>query len=91
MANTNIDLVGLDFSSLKNNLKSFLKNNSQFKDIDYDGANINVLLDILAYNTYLNGFYTNMVASEMFLDSAQLRDSVVSHAKELNYVPRSFN
>lgn len=91
MANTNIDLVGLDFSSLKNNLKSFLKNNTQFKDIDYDGANINVLLDVLAYNTYLNGFYTNMVASEMFLDSAQLRDSVISHAKELNYVPRSFN
>lgn len=91
MANTNIDLVGLDFNSLKNNLKSFLKNNTQFKDIDYEGANINVLLDVLAYNTYLNGFYTNMVASEMFLDSAQLKDSVISHAKELNYTPRSFN
>ena len=91
MANTTIDLVGLDFNSLKNNLKSFLKNNTQFKDIDYEGSNINVLLDVLAYNTYLNGFYTNMVASEMFLDSAQLRDSVISHAKELNYVPRSFN
>lgn len=91
MANTNIDLVGLDFNSLKDNLKSFLKNNTQFKDIDYEGSNINVLLDVLAYNTYLNGFYTNMVASEMFLDSAQLKDSVVSHAKELNYTPRSFN
>ena len=54
------------------------------------GTNINTLLDVLAYNTYLNGFYTNMVASEMFLDSAQLKDSVVSHAKELNYTPRSF-
>lgn len=91
MANTNIDLVGLDFNSLKNNLKSFLKNNTQFKDIDYEGSNIGVLLDVLAYNTYLNGFYTNMVASEMFLDSAQLKDSIVSHAKELNYTPRSFN
>lgn len=91
MANTNIDLVGLDFNSLKNNLKAFLKNNTQFKDIDYEGSNINVLLDVLAYNTYLNGFYTNMVASEMFLDSAQLKDSIVSHAKELNYTPRSFN
>ena len=90
MANTNIDLVGLDFNSLKSNLKSFLKNNTQFKDIDYEGSNINTLLDVLAYNTYLNGFYTNMVASEMFLDSAQLKDSVVSHAKELNYTPRSF-
>jgi hypothetical protein len=91
MANTNINLVGLDFNTLKDNLKSFLKNNTQFKDLDYEGSNINVLLDVLAYNTYLNGFYTNMVASEMFLDTAQLRDSVVSHAKELNYVPRSFN
>lgn len=90
MANTSIDLVGLDFASLKDNLKNFLKNNTQFKDLDYEGSNINVLLDVLAYNTYLNGFYTNMVASEMFLDTAQLRDSVVSHAKELNYVPRSF-
>ena len=90
MANTNFNLVGLDFNSLKDNLKSFLKNNTQFKDLDYEGANINVLLDVLAYNTYLNGFYTNMVASEMFLDSAQLRDSVISHAKELNYIPRSF-
>lgn len=91
MANTNIDLVGLDFNSLKNNLKTFLKNNTQFKDLDYEGSNINVLLDLLSYNTYLNNFYTNMVASEMFLDTAQLRDSIVSHAKELNYVPRSFN
>lgn len=90
MANTTIDLVGLDFNSLKNNLKSFLQNNTQFKDLDYEGSNINVLLDVLAYNTYLNAFYTNMVASEMFLDTAQLRDSVVSHAKELNYTPRSF-
>jgi hypothetical protein len=90
MANTNIDLVGLDFISLKNNLKTFLKTNTQFKDLDYEGSNINVLLDVLAYNSYLNAFYTNMVASEMFLDTAQLRDSIVSHAKELNYVPRSF-
>lgn len=91
MANTSIDLVGLDFTDLKNNLKSFLKTNTQFKDVDFEGSNMNVLLDLLAYNTYLNGFYTNMVASEMFLDTAQLRDSVVSHAKELNYIPRSFN
>ena len=91
MANTSIDLVGLDFTDLKNNLKSFLKTNTQFKDVDFEGSNMSVLLDLLAYNTYLNGFYTNMVASEMFLDTAQLRDSIVSHAKELNYVPRSFN
>ena len=91
MANTSIDLVGLDFADIKSNLKTFLKNNTQFKDLDYEGSNINVLLDVLSYNTYLNAFYTNMVASEMFLDTAQLRDSVISHAKELNYTPRSFN
>ncbi len=90
MANTSIDLVGLDFSTIKSNLKNFLKTNTQFKDVDFEGSNINVLLDLLAYNTYLNGYYTNMVASEMFLDSAQLRDSIISHAKELNYLPRSF-
>src|SRR5690606_39086988 len=56
-----------------------------------DGSNMSTLLDLLSYNTYLNSFYLNMVANEMFLDSAQLRDSVVSHAKELNYLPRSFS
>lgn len=90
MANTNLSLIGLDFADLKTNFKTFLKNNTQFKDIDYEGSNINVLLDLLSYNTYLNSFYTNMVASEMFLDTAQLRDNVVSHAKELNYIPRSY-
>ncbi len=90
MANTSINLVGLDFASLKDNLKTYLKTNTQFKDLDYEGSNINVLLDLLAYNTYLNSFYTNMVASEMFLDTATLRDSVVSHAKSLNYTPRSY-
>lgn len=91
MANTNLNLVGLDFQDIKDNLKSYLKRTSSpFKDIDYEGSNINSLLDVLSYNTFLNSFYLNMVASEMFLDSAVLRDSVISHAKELNYVPRSF-
>ena len=90
MANTSIDLVGLDFQTIKTNLKTYLKNNSAFKDVDFEGSNINTLVDLLSYNTYLNSFYTNMVASEMFIDTAQLRDSVVSHAKSLNYTPRSF-
>jgi len=64
--------------------------NSAFKDVDFEGSNINTLVDLLSYNTYLNSFYTNMVASEMFIDTAQLRDSVISHAKSLNYTPRSF-
>lgn len=90
MANTNIDLVGLDFDSIKSNLKTYMKGKGAFSDIDFEGSNMSVLLDLLAYNTYLNGFYLNMVASEMFLDSAMLRDSIISHAKELNYLPRSF-
>lgn len=90
MANTNIDLVGLDFDTIKSNLKTYMRSKGAFSDIDFEGSNMSVLLDLLAYNTYLNGFYLNMVASEMFLDSATLRDSIISHAKELNYLPRSF-
>ena len=90
MANSSINLVDLDFNVLKSSFKDYLASQARFKDYNFDGSNINVLLDVLAYNTYLNSFYLNMVASEMFMDTAQLRDSVVSHAKELNYLPRSF-
>lgn len=88
-ANTSISLVNLDFDTLKASLKTYLKNQSLFQDYDFDGSNMSVLLDILSYNTYLNTFYLNMVASEMFIDSAQLRNSVISIAKALNYTPRS--
>lgn len=90
MANSSINLVDLDFNVLKNSFKDYLASQARFKDYNFEGSNISVLLDVLAYNTYLNSFYMNMVASEMFLDTAQLRDSVISHAKELNYLPRSF-
>lgn len=89
-ANSSIALTSLDFDAYKEELKSFLKSQPHFQDYDFEASNIAVLLDILALNTYQNGFYMNMIGNEMFLDSAQLRDSVVSHAKELNYVPRSF-
>lgn len=89
MANTSISLVNLDFDTLKAQLKTYLRGQAQFSDYDFDGSNMSVLLDILAYNTHLNAFYLNMVASEMFLDSAQLRNSVVSIAKSLNFTPRS--
>jgi hypothetical protein len=89
-SNSSINLVSLDFDTIKSNLKTFMKSQDVFKDYDFEGSNINVLLDILSYNSYLNGFYLNMVAAESFLDSAQLKDSIVSHAKELNYLPRSF-
>jgi len=84
------DLTTLDFDSIKDNLKNYLKQQTIFQDYDFEGSNMSVLLDILSYNSYLNGFYLNMIGSEMFLDSALLRDSVISHTKELNYVPRSF-
>jgi hypothetical protein len=89
MANNFLTTTELDFNSLKNSLKTYLSGQSQFSDYNFDGSNISVLLDLLTYNTYLNNFYLNMIGSEMFLDTAQLRESIVSHAKELNYIPRS--
>lgn len=79
----------LDFDTIKNNLKTFLNQQSEFTDYDFEGSGLSVLLDILAYNTHYNAYYLNMVANESFLDTAQLRDSVVSHAKTLGYVPYS--
>jgi len=90
MANSSISLTQLDFNEYKASLKAYLTEQQEFKDYDFDGSNLSVLLDVLAYNTYQNAFYMNMVSNEMFLDSARLRDSVISHAKELNYLPRSF-
>lgn len=90
MANSSIVLTNVDFDTIKSTFKSYLQSQERFNDYDFDGSNISVLLDVLAYNTFHNAFYLNMIGNEMFLDSAQLRDSVVSHAKELNYVPQSF-
>jgi hypothetical protein len=79
----------LDFDAIKNNLKSFLKQQNEFTDYDFEGSGLSVLLDILAYNTHYNAYYLNMVANESFLDTALLRNSVVSHAKTLGYTPYS--
>lgn len=89
MANTSLQLTSLDFDTLKDEFKTYLKSQQKFADFDFEGSNINVLLTILAHNTFKNSFYLNMVAAESFLDSAQLIESVRSHAKELNYCPRS--
>lgn len=88
-ANGFLSTTQLDLAAYKNNLKQYLRQQPRFQDYDFEGSNLSVLLDILAYNTYQNALYLNMVGSEMFLDTAQLRESIVSHAKELNYVPRS--
>ena len=79
----------LDFFETKSALKTYLSNQDRFADYDFEGSNMNVLLDLLAYNTFYNNYYYNMAISEMFLDSAQERNSMISHAKELNYLPRS--
>jgi len=89
MANSSLSVANLDFSDIKGNLKQYLQSQDLLKDYDFEGSNMNVMLDILSYNTYMQNFYLNMVAAEGFIDSAQLRDSVVSHAKTLNYLPGS--
>ena len=82
-------ITELDFDTIKENLKTFLNQQSEFTDYDFEGSGLNILLDILAYNTHYNAYYLNMVANESFLDTALLRDSVISHAKVLGYVPYS--
>lgn len=88
-ANSATSLVDLDFDKIKSNLKTHMKSQSIIRDYDFEGSNINVLLDVLSYNTSLNNYYINMLSNEMFLDTAQERDSILAHIKELNYVPRS--
>jgi hypothetical protein len=84
-----LNVAELDFDTIKQNLKNFLKQQNEFTDYDFDGSGLSVLLDILAYNTHYQAYYLNMIANEAFLDSALLRDSVVSHAKTLGYTPYS--
>lgn len=79
----------LDFDTIKENLKTYLRSQEEFQDYDFEGSGLSVLLDILAYNTHYMGFYLNMVGNEMFLDTAQIRSSVLSHAKSINYIPES--
>ena len=88
-SNTNIQVASLDFGGIKQNFINYLQSQDTFKDYNFTGSALSTLLDVLAYNTQYNAFYLNMVANEMFLDSALQRSSVISHAKMLNYVPQS--
>ena len=88
-ANTALRIAELDFISIRNNLKTFLQSQSEFTDYDFEGSGLSVLLDILSYNTHYMGYYLNMIGSEMFLDTAQIRGSVLSHAKHIGYLPSS--
>ena len=84
-----INVSEVDFTSIKSNLKTYLTSQDAFKDYNFEGSAMNTLLDVLSYNTHYNAVYANMVANEMFLDSAVKRDSVVSLAKHLGYIPSS--
>lgn len=88
-ANNVLRVSELDYASIRENLKTYLRSQSEFNDFDFEGSGMSVLLDLLAYNTHYMGYYLNMVANEAFLDTAQLRPSILSQAKLLNYVPRS--
>ena len=88
-ANSAIRVTDLNFSQIKNNLKTFLRAKPEFTDYDFEGSGLSNLLDLLAYNTYQQSIYVNMVGNEMFLDSAQIRNNVVARAKMLGYTPTS--
>jgi len=84
-----LEVSELDFDTIKTNLKNFLSDQNEFSDYNFDASALSVLLDLLAYNTHYNAFYLNMVANEMFLDTATIRSSVVSRAKHMGYTPVS--
>ena len=79
----------LDFEQIKTTLKDYLRSNSNFTDYDFEGSNLSSIIDVLAYNTYITSYNANMVANEVFLDSATLRENVVALARNIGYVPRS--
>ena len=81
--------TNLDFDQIKTSIKDYLRANSTFTDFDFEGSNFSVLIDTLAYNTYITSFNSNMVVNESFLDSATVRENVVSLARNIGYVPRS--
>ncbi|SVD36910.1 uncharacterized protein METZ01_LOCUS389764, partial [marine metagenome] len=84
-----IEITDLDFDSVKNNFKTFLSQQTQFTDYNFEGSGMSVLMDLLAYNTHYLAFHANMLANEMFIDTALTRASAVSHAKSLGYMPSS--
>ena len=89
MASNKLEISAIDFDQIKANLKTFLQNQSEFQDYNFEGSGFSILLDLLAYNTHYLAYNSNVVANEMFLDSADLRSSIVSLAKMLGYTPTS--
>ena len=86
-----VNFSNVDFDQIKTSIRDYLKKNSKFTDYDYEGSNLSTIIDLLAYNTYITSYNTNMVSNEVFLDSATLRENVVSLARNIGYVPKSRN
>jgi hypothetical protein len=84
-----VNFTNLDFDQIKTSIKDYLRSNSNFTDYDFEGSNLSILIDTLAYNTYISSYNANMVSNEVFIDSATLRENVVSLARNIGYVPRS--
>ena len=84
-----VNYTNLDFDQIKTSIKDYLRSNSNFTDYDFEGSNLSVLIDTLAYNTYITSYNANMVSNEVFIDSAPLRENVVSLARNIGYIPRS--
>ena len=84
-----VNFSNVDFDQIKESIKDYLRVNSNFTDYDFEGSNLSTIIDTLAYNTYITSYNTNMVTNEVFIDSATLRENVVSLARNIGYVPRS--
>ena len=84
-----VNFTSLDFDQIRTSIRDYLRSNSNFTDYDFEGSNMSVLIDMLAYNTYISSYNANMVSNEVFIDSATLRENVVSLARNIGYVPSS--
>ena len=84
-----VNFTNLDFDQIKTSIRDYLRSNSNFTDYDFEGSNLSIILDVLAYNTYISSYNANMISNEVFIDSATLRENVVSIARSIGYTPRS--
>ena len=84
-----VNFANLDFDQIKTSIKDYLRSNSNFTDYDFEGSNLSTIVDVLAYNTYITSYNANMVSNEVFIDSATLRENVVSLANNIGYTPYS--
>ena len=84
-----VNFTNLDFEDIKTSIRDYLRSNSNFTDYDFEGSNMSMIIDMLAYNTYISSYNANMVSNEVFIDSATLRENIVSLARNIGYIPQS--